>query len=374
MTSLYDRFHEVGMRLVRPTAAQRDRACSWDRGLWRELASTGLFALDGTQARAEALQGLAAGSLDLGFSVSACAQITALEALERFGSAEQKEELAPRLRSGAVLVACANAEPRAGTDLMGMQSRAARSGDGFVLSSRKRSITNLGAADIALVSARVDGAPPHQAVNVFIVDCAGPRTYIRPREDLMGLRTSPTGTLLCHRAPLPGSALLGQLGAGFEIFRMMFSIERLYTGHLYLAAIRACLQRGLDFAETRVQFGAPIGKNQYVQEKIVKMRVAEELLAAHLHTTAARYVAGEDVFGSLSIIKTFGIERAIEAAQDLVRLLGSRGLSTEEPAERLLRDLLGLSILGGTVELQKIVIYNEAAKARRVNAKSQARS
>lgn len=368
MSSPFDRYHEVGLRLVRPTVAQRDRACRWDRGLWREVAATGIFTLEGTHARAEALQGLAAGSLDLGFSISVCAHMTALEALERFGSKAQQDDLLPRLRSGAVLMACANAEPRAGTDLMAMQSRAARSGDDFVLSSRKRSITNLGAADLALVSARVDGAPVSQAVNVFIVDCAGARTFVRPRGDLMGLRTSPAGTLLCRRSPLPGAALLGRLGAGFEIFRMMFSVERLYTGHLYLAAIRACLQRGLDFAETRVQFGAPIGKNQYVQEKIVKMRVAEELLAAHLHATAARYVAGEDVFGSLSIVKTFGIESAIEAAQDLVRLLGARGLSTDEPAERLLRDLLGLSILGGTVELQKIVIYNEAARARRAAA------
>lgn len=365
MGLLFDRFYEVGVRLVRPSAGQRDRACGWDRGLWREVSATGIFAIDGTLARAEALEGLAAGSLDLGFSISVCAHLVAIEALERFGTAQQTQQLLPRLRSGTVLAACANAEPRAGTDLMGMQSRAARAGDGFVLSARKRSITNVGAADIALVSARVDGAPPGQAVNIFVVECAGARTYTRPRQDLMGLRTSPTGTLLCHRAPLPGAALLGRLGAGFEIFRMMFSAERLYTGHLYLAAIRACRERGLDFAETRVQFGAPIGKNQYVQEKIVKMRVAEELLAAHLHSTATRYAGGEDVFGSLSIVKTFGIEKAIEAAQDLVRLLGARGLSTDEPAERLLRDLLGLSILGGTVELQKIVIYNEAARARR---------
>jgi hypothetical protein len=75
-----------------------------------------------------------------------------------------------------------------------------------------------------------------------------------------------------------------------------------------------------------------------------------------------REAAGVDVHASLSAIKVHGIEAATTAAMDLVKLLGSRGVSRDEPAERMVRDLMGLAILGGTVELQKIVIYNEMTR------------
>ena len=185
---------------------------------------------------------------------------------------------------------------------------------------------------------------------------------MRRRDDLSGLRTSPTGSLLVHRAALPTTSLLGARGDGVSLFRLMFSDERLSTGFLYLGALKACLARGLAHAETREQFGQAIGRNQYVQEKLVRMRVASELLEAQLWRTVRREAAGVDVHASLSAIKVHGIEAATTAAMDLVKLLGSRGVSRDEPAERMVRDLMGLAILGGTVELQKIVIYNEMTR------------
>jgi len=150
-----------------------------------------------------------------------------------------------------------------------------------------------------------------------------------------------------------------------RLFRRMFSEERVTTGFLYLGSLKASRDRALLHAESRRQFGQPIGRNQYVQEKIVRMQVAIDLLEAHLWRVAKDHAAGVDVHGALSVIKVFGIEAALQAAQDLVRLLGSRGVSVDEPAERAVRDLLGLSILGGTVELMKMIIYDEARKRGR---------
>lgn len=360
------RFKDVGAGLVAPSARARDVAASFDRGLWRKLASAGLFDGATLEERAAAIEGFAEGSCDLGLGASVCAHLVVIAVLERFGSEEQKQRLLPRLKDGTWVGACANAEPGAGTDVMGLRSRATVSASGFTLSARKRSVTNVGVADVILVSARLQGVPAKEAVNIFVVDADGARVRARPRTDLSGLRTSPTGSLLAWRAPLPSqgerSALVGPRGAGLSLFRHMFSEERVTTGFLYLGALRACLARALAHAEQRKQFGQPIGKNQYVQDKIVRMRVAIELLEAQLWRTLERARRGEDVHASLSIVKIHGVDAAIAAAQDLVRLLGSRGISVNEPAEKLLRDLLALSILGGTVELQKIVVYNESAR------------
>jgi GNAT superfamily N-acetyltransferase len=152
------------------------------------------------------------------------------------------------------------------------------------------------------------------------------------------------------------------VGQGLDLFRQMFAQERLYTGVLYLAALRLCLRRALEHAETRHQFGRPIGRNQYVQERVVRTRVAEELLACLLADLAPAVDRGDDVSDRLAVVKIHGIEAALEASADLMRLLGGRGMRQDEPAGKLHRDLLALSILGGTVELQKIVLYQELAK------------
>ncbi len=356
------RFVDVGARLVAPSTSARDRAGSFDRALWQELGAAGLFALSTLGERVVAVEGLVLGSLDLGLAVSVCAQLVVINVIATEGTPAQQQRWLPGLRAGTLLGACANAEVNAGTDLMGLKSRARIDDDGVCLSARKRSITNLGACDLALVSARVVDVPAREAVNVFVVDTNTARVAQRLRSDLAGLRTSPTGSLVAWRAQLGPSCWVGARGDGVRLFRKMFSDERISTGFLYLGSLKACRDRALLHAERRRQFGQPIGRNQYVQEKIVKMQVGIDLLEAHLWRVVDDYDAGVDLHGSLSVIKIFGVEVALQAALDLGRLLGSRGVSTDEPAERLVRDLLGLSILGGTVELMKMIVYDEARR------------
>jgi alkylation response protein AidB-like acyl-CoA dehydrogenase/GNAT superfamily N-acetyltransferase len=313
---------------------------------------------------AAALEGFAQGCGDLGFAVSVVAHAGCfITALQELGSKAQHEAWLPKLMSGEWVAGIGNAEPRGGTDIMSIRARVKRQGDGFVAHARKRSITNVGPADLVAFSARLEGEDAHRAINVFLAETAGPRIKQRPLTDLGGLRTSPTGDLLAWRAPLGPLALLGKPGTGLKFFKAVFSLERLLIGYLYLAAIRRSLVRAVHHAETRTAFGDAIGRNQYVQDKIVRMRMSEELLSAQLDRTLARFVDGEDVFASLSIIKAWGVAHAREAAEDLVALLGARGLRQSERAEKDVRDLLGLSILGGTQELQKMVIYRETVKS-----------
>lgn len=375
LSELRARFREVGAREVSARATDHDATAKFDREAFRRVGASGLLKLhvkkeyggDGLGLRewAAAIEGFGEGSGDLGFSVSMVAHAgCAISVLQEFGTADQCKRWLPRLMSGEMLSGVANSEPRGGTDVMGLRSRARKLSDGtFVLSSRKRSITNAGEAGMLLVSARLDGVSAKEAVNLFLVDTTGARVKQRALSDLMGLRTSPTGDLLAWRAPLPADAMLGPLGSGVACFRRMFSLERLFIGYLFLGAIRRCLHRAVHHAETRLSFGVALGKNQYVQEKIVRMRIAEELLSAQLERTLTALINGEDVFGALSIIKAYGAEVAREAAEDLIALLGSQGLRASERAQKDFRDLMGLSILGGTQELQKIVIYRDTVKA-----------
>jgi alkylation response protein AidB-like acyl-CoA dehydrogenase/GNAT superfamily N-acetyltransferase len=371
-TELYQRYRQLGLAAVRPRVRQHDQTHCFDRQAWQTLGAADFHRLPvhcelgglglPLAGCAAAMEGLADGSGDLGFSVSAVAHWVCLLTLQEFGSAEQLALYMPRLVSGEWIGAVANAETQAGTNLMAITSSACQAGPGFELNAQKNSITNVGVAELVLCSARLVDAPPRKEVNIFLVESAGPGVQTRTFTHLAGLRSSCTGDLTATRATLPACALLGEVGQGLSIFRVMFALERLFTGVLYLAGLRACLQRALTHAETRLQFGRPIGRNQYVQEKIVRMRVAEQMLASLLRELFRAVQCGEDVSEQLSIVKVHGIETAIKASEDLMRLLGGRGMSQEELAEKYHRDLLALSILGGTVELQKIVMYQELSR------------
>ncbi len=366
------RFEELGARLAEPSSKARDLDGTFDRTLWRALGEGGLFRAGvprqfggeglALELAVAALEGFAEGSRDLGLSTSVLAHQVCCDIVARHGSAEQKSGWLPLLLSGEWVGAVANAEPNAGTDIMGLRARAFPVAGGTALRGRKRSITNLGAADLALVSARLAGTDPRQAINAFGIELPRAGTHVRPIRDLVGLRTSPTGSLLLRSTVVPAEARVGALGQGVELFRRTFSLERLLAGGIYLAALRIALDRAVSFAERREQFGQPVGRNQFVQERVVRMRVAEELLPPLLSQAAQALERGEDAFGALSVIKLHGLEAALEAAQGLLRILGSLGVRRVELAERLIRDLLALSIFGGTVELHKIVTYNETVR------------
>jgi GNAT superfamily N-acetyltransferase len=264
--------------------------------------------------------------------------------------------------SGEWIGAVANAEAQAGTNLMALASQSRRTEDGFELTADKQCITNVGVADLVLCSARLRDAPARKDVNIFVVETASSGVHTRMRANLAGLRTSCTGDLEARMARLPGHSLLGSVGQGLEIFAEMFLQERLFTGVLYLSALHGCVGRAVAHAERRMQFGRLIGRNQYVQDKVVRMRVAEELLNCLLQRLVEAVERGENVSEQLSMVKVHGVEAALSASADLMRLLGGRGVGRHELAEKHHRDLLALSILGGTVELHKIVIYGELSR------------
>jgi alkylation response protein AidB-like acyl-CoA dehydrogenase/GNAT superfamily N-acetyltransferase len=372
--AIYSRYYQFALESVRPAVRTNDDAHTFDRAAWKRLGEADFFRLPISPASgglgcplaqcAAALEGLVEGSSDLGFGVSALAHWVCLISLQQFASAAAQARYLPRLLAGDWIGAVANAEPQAGTNLMALASHALQTSSGYELHASKQCITNVGVADLMMVSARLRNVSAHRELNVFLVEAAAAGVETRVLTHLAGLRTSCTGDLTARSVTLPADALVGGVGRGLRIFRTMFTQERLWTGVLYLGALNSCLRRALTHAETRLQFGRPIGRNQYVQERVIRMTVAEQLLRSFLSALLVAAERGDDVSDALSTVKIHGVEAAIEASEDLMRLLGGRGMGKHETAEKFHRDLLALSILGGTVELQKIVLYQELARRR----------
>jgi isovaleryl-CoA dehydrogenase len=376
-SSTFERFAALGEASFASTRGGRDVLAPFSHERFRALGRAGLFRVAlperaggeqrGLLGAVEALAGFADASGDLGLATSALAQMVAVLLLARVAPPDEDSVAArwlPRLASGHAIAAVANAEPGAGTNILALRARARPVAGGWVLSARKRCITNVPVADIALVSARALGADPRRSISCFAVELPGGRRWRRPRTDLPGLSSSPTGDLLLHRAEVHGDAVVGQLGDGVSLFKEVFGLERLLAGALFLAAVARCHRRALEAAEAPGRSGAPLGTHQFVQERVLQMRVAADLLGHHLRETARAMDAGLGAGPALSAVKIYGLEAAQSALTSLRRLLGSRGLARADWTARLSEDLAVLAIFGGTVELHKRALYSDLVVER----------
>jgi alkylation response protein AidB-like acyl-CoA dehydrogenase len=227
----------------------------------------------------------------------------------------------------------------------------------FLVSARKRSITNLGEAAVILLSARRDDAPHDRSIAAFAMPADAPGCYQRRGADRMGLRSSPTGDLIARNVTVPTPSLLGD---GLEFFRMCFALERLTVGALYVGAMRRALRRVTAHLERRTE----LRSYQYVQQRVVAIRSALAFTESLLFRTRTMWLAGDPCEVELSVLKGHGAESALGATGEVVRVLGARGYEAAGGAEKDARDMLGLTFLGGTAELHKNVVFASALKGQ----------
>lgn len=351
---LFARYRDLARERINPRVADHDARRAFDRASFAALGEHGLFALgaDDLPGLLAALEGLATGCDDAGFTVSVVAHAgVAVPVLFAEGNAALRDRWGPGMVNGSLLAAVANAEPAGGTDVLRVRSRARSVESGLLLSARKRSITNLGAADVVMVSARdLDAPDPARPLAAYVVDARARGCHQRARVDRMGLWTSPTGDLVARNVPLPRDA---RLCDGVSFFRRCFALERLAVGGLYVGALRRAVRRMAAWCIER----PALAPNQYVQQRAVRARAALASTEALLFATRRMWLAGEPCEAELSSLKMDGAERALAAAEDQVRLFGARGYQTGLGAEKDLRDLLGLTLLGGTAELHQAVVF-----------------
>ncbi len=357
--ALFTRFREAAKAIVNPRIASHEASRSFDRASFAALASLGLCDLGARSLSSTfaALEGLATGCDDAGFAVSVVAHAgVAVPVLRELASPSLRDRVLPAAVSGDHLIAVANAEPSGGTDVLGVRARVRPIDGALTLSGRKRSITNVGRADVILVSARdASASDPSRAIAAYAVDARARGCHQRARVDRMGLWTSPTGDLIARNVALSPDA---RICDGVDFFRRCFALERLTVGALYVGALRRTARRMAAWVTERPS----LAEHQYVQERVVRTRASLAAVEAMLFFTRRAFLTGERCEAELSTLKSEGAERALDAAEDLVRLMGARGYESRAGAEKDARDLMGLTMLGGTAELHRAVIFRAARR------------
>lgn len=348
---------------------ERDQEGVFSLEAWRRCGEVGVQGLPLPQefggagadviTSALALESFGAACRDEGLTFSICAhmQSCALPVLE-YGSDEQKAKYLPGLANGRLIAGNATTEPEAGSDAFAMKTTAVADGDSYVLNGSKTFVTNAANADLVLVYALTN--PEFRqfgGVSGFLVEKGTPGFEIGPNMKKIGLRTSSWCEVALSDCRVPASQLLGHEGSGVAMFTSSMDWERLLVSMTYVGRMADTLERTLEYARTRRQFGKTIGKHQAVADRVVEMKAHLEASRLLLYHAAWQKQNGsKSTQLAICLGKWYATENRIRSALHAIQVHGGYGCATELGIERELRNAVPGSIASGTSEIQKMVI------------------
>lgn len=283
------------------------------------------------------------------------------------GTDEQKQKYLPELATGERRTGIALTEPDAGTDLQGIQTRAWRDGDEYVIRGTKIWITNARYANPLPVLVKTDpeADPRHRGMSVILVEADTPGFTVSRDMPKMGYKGPESCEVQLDDARVPvGNLLGGEEGKGFKQVLGGLEIGRINIAARSVGIAQEAYDQALGYAKQREAFGKPIAEFQAIQLKLAEM--ATKVQAARLLTwwAASRADAGGRVDHQAGMAKYYASEAAIENSLDSMRIHGGMGYSQELDIERLYRDAPLMSIGEGTNDMMKIIIASGLTSGR----------
>ncbi|MCB9869842.1 MAG: acyl-CoA dehydrogenase family protein [Planctomycetes bacterium] len=349
---------------IRPQAAALDRQQRFPKELVQRAAALGLLKMTvpiehggtdrGSLATCVVLEEINAACASTGVTISVHNSLFCAP-LAKWGTAEQQAHYFPKMVEGEWLGAYCLSEAASGSDAAGLQCRASRDGDHWVLNGPKLWITTGSEAAVFIVFART-GADRVKGISAFLVERSYPGVGVGKKERKLGIRASPTTEILLEDVRVPASNMLGEEGRGFTV-----ALDTLDGGRLGIAAqglglARAAIELIRDHLAGQVDAKGRSTASQAAQWTLADL--AAELDAYRFLTWRAAIMRdrGESVAPQSAMAKLCASRLANRAARAAVSILGLDGASGASDAERLLRDARITEIYEGATDIQRLVI------------------
>jgi alkylation response protein AidB-like acyl-CoA dehydrogenase len=271
--------------------------------------------------------------------------------LLRWANEEQRARYLPRLAREWV-GAYALSEPAAGSDAFGLETRAERRGDRWVLDGRKLWITNGAEASLYVVFANADPAKGYKGITAFLVERSFKGFAVGKKENKLGIRASSTTELILDGCEVPAENVLGEVGKGYKVSIETLNEGRIGIGAQMIGVAAGALAAATAYGRERQQFGKPIVDFQAVQFQLAQ--AATELEAARLmvYNAARLKDAGQPFTQQAAMAKLFSSQVAERVTSLCVELLGGYGYTKEYPVEKYYRDAKIGAIYEGTSNMQ----------------------
>lgn len=291
------------------------------------------------------------------------ANMGGISAIMAYGTAAQKERVAPYVLAGDKPAICIT-EPQAGSAATQMSTTAQRTEGGYLLNGVKHWITGGGISKVHLVFARVlDGAGQDQGIGGFIL-CHDPAAGLTPqgfrvtgRERTMGLCGMPEATLAFDDVFIADEDVLrppSGFGRGFADLMNAYNSQRVGAGTIAMGVAAGALEHAKRYLKEREQFGRPLAEFQGLQWMLADMDTSVHAARLMLHEAAKSRGPNGSPFPDITMAaraKLFASEAAIKVVNDALQIFGARGYGSEEPLERMYRDVRMFTIGGGTAQI-----------------------
>ncbi len=367
ISQIRDQLQRFGRsRLPREKRQQLDRAASWDRDIFKELADMGLIGLTVPEELGGAGVDIVAATAVLdelcqfGSSLAGPFIHAAFYGgmnLAENGSDQQKSDLLPGIVRGETFLCYGLSEPNVGGDLASVETRATRDGSDIIINGAKRWCTGADWSDYIYCLVRSGPAGQrYQNLSFVLIPTDAPGISMQPLEHA-NLRYTKSMDVYFDNVRLPESAIVGgpeMWNKGWQTLAgRALDVEKIEITAVAYGIMRAAVEEAWHYAQDRHQFGKPISEHQAIRHKLTTARTKLQAAKHMLYHSA--YLANEGLPCSVetSMAKLFVADTGVETAILCQQVMGAYALSDAYDMERNVRDLLGMPIVGGSSDMQR---------------------
>jgi alkylation response protein AidB-like acyl-CoA dehydrogenase len=355
---------KLAQERVAPRAREIDRTEEYPQDLFELFVESGLTAL----CIPEHLGGAGAGIFGLSLAIEEVSKYSQAAALMLLltrlptgplmiaGSDDLQRRYVAPIATGEARAAFGLSEPQAGSDVMGIRTRARPDGDDWLLSGTKCWMSGVEQADWYCVFAKT--GPPdsraHDSVTAFVVERGFGGVSVGRVDRKMGVKGVNTGELILDDVRVPPENVIGEIG-GFRLAMLGLNSMRPIVAARGIGLAEGALMYAVEYTKERRAFDARIADFQGIQWKIAEL--ATEIEAARLLTYRAAWMADRGQFTKewvpfLSMAKYAATELAVKVSGEALQLLGAAGYMEDHPLELYYRDAKQLTIVEGTSQVQ----------------------
>jgi glutaryl-CoA dehydrogenase len=360
---LRDRVRQFVDERFMPVVVQHHRDGTLPAELAPEMGELGMFGPTISGYGCAGVSNVAAGLImqelergDSGLRTFASVQGSlAMMAIHLFGSEEQKQRWLPEMAAGRKLGSFALTEPDFGSNPAGMQCRATKTADGYVLNGAKKWIGNATVADVVVVWAKLGNDNDQQAIRGFLVEKGTPGFKPSLIEGKLSLRIGFTAEIDFANCAIPADALLPQSG-GLRSPLECLNHARFGIAWGAIGAAISCYEEARQYAVERRQFGKPIASFQLVQAKLVGMLT--EITKAQLLALRVAQLkdAGAAKHYHISMAKMNNVRMALECARTARDILGGVGILDSHACMRHMVNLESVKTYEGTEDIHTLIL------------------